>query len=431
MPAIVSSVIKDSIADQLEISSGDKVLFINEIKPRDLIDYKFLTSEEEISIHIKHLNGEEEIIDIEKDAEEDLGINFESAVFDKVIPCTNKCIFCFVDQQPKGLRKSLYVKDDDWRLSYLQGTYITLTNINQEEKERIETLKPGPLYVSVHTTNPDLRVSMLKNEKAKDIMNELKWLNSLEIPVHAQIVLCPEINDGKELNKTLNDLLMFKSNILSIAVVPVGITKFRSNNPLSKVTKEVAEQVLEQINEFNKKAGFNMAYASDEFFILAEKEIPNLNHYGDFGQLDDGVGSCRLFLEDFNKLKKQLPAKLPELKEITLVTGEIAKNTLDSIAIELNKINNLKISVIEVKSKFWGDDVTVTGLITGQDMLNTLIPQKSEIKNLVIPSVMLKKFSSEFLDGITIADIEKELSANIIIIENYYSNQELVDFILN
>lgn len=431
MPAIVHSVISDSIAEQLDIIQGDEILFINEIVPKDLIDYKFLISAEEISLHIKRSCGEEEIIDIEKDADEDLGINFESAVFDRVIPCTNKCIFCFVDQQPEGLRKSLYVKDDDWRLSYLQGTYITLTNLSKVQKERIETLRPGPLYISVHTTNPDLRAFMLKNQKAKNIMSSLKWLNDLEIPVHTQIVLCPGINDGEELERTLNDLSLFKSSILSIAVVPLGITKYRNDNNLSSVTKENAEKVISQIDQFNKKIGFNLAYPSDEFYIQAGFEFPDTKFYSNFAQLDDGVGACRTLLDDFEKFRSLLPKSLSKPKEFTLVTGKIAANSLKLIADDLNKIKNLKIDVLPITSKFWGNDVTVAGLITGQDLLDNLLPVKSELKNIVIPSVMLRKFSDEFLDGLTLQDIKTKLAANIYVIENYYSNEELIKYIIS
>jgi len=431
MPAIVNSVINDSIAHHLDLMQGDEILLINEIRPKDLIDYKYLISGEEISLHVKRICGEEEIIDIEKDSDEDLGINFESAVFDRVIPCTNRCIFCFVDQQPKGLRKSLYVKDDDWRLSYLQGTYITLTNISSIQKKRIETLRPGPLYVSVHTTNPDLRAFMLNNDKAKDIMNKLRWLNDLEIPVHTQIVLCPGINDGIELEKTLNDLYSLKSNILSIAVVPVGITKYRDEQVLSKITKEISENVIEQIINFNKKASYNLAYPSDEFYIQAGFEIPNNKFYGNFGQLDDGVGTCRLLLDDFEKFRSSLPDSLPVPKEFTLVTGKIAVKSLQTIANELNKINNLKVNVVPITSKFWGDDVTVTGLITGHDLLDNLVPIKSELKNIIIPSVMLRKFSDEFLDGLTIHDIKDKLSVNIHVIDNYYSVEELINYVIS
>jgi len=429
MPAIVNSVIKDSIARQLDIVQGDEILFINETMPRDLIDYKFLICSEDISLHIKRVSGEEEIIDIEKDEDEDLGINFESAVFDKIIPCNNRCIFCFVDQQPKGLRKSLYVKDDDWRLSYLQGTYITLTNLTKSQKDRIESLRPGPLYISVHTTNPELRAFMLKNEKARDIMNLLEWLNELDIPVHTQIVLCPGINDGKELDRTLNDLFRFKSNILSVAVVPVGITKFRKDSTLSKVDKNISRTVITQINNFNKDAGYQFVYPSDEFFIQAGFEMPNTDFYGNFGQLDDGVGACRTLLDDFEKHKHLLPVSLKEPEEYTFVTGEIAFNAVCQIAKGLNKINNLKVEVIPIKSKFWGADITVTGLITGQDLLDNLLPLKSRLKNIVIPSVMLRKFSHEFLDGITLQEIQDKLSVNILVIDDYYSNKEFIKHI--
>ena len=211
MPAIIKEVIKNSIAEELELQSGEEIVAINDEKLEDFIQYRYLTMAEEIDLHVKRLNGEEEIIELEKDFDEDLGIVFTSAVFDRVIPCTNKCIFCFVDQQPKGLRDTLYVKDDDYRLSYLQGTYVTLTNLKQKDKERLELQRLGPLYVSVHTTNPELRVKMLRNPNASKILEQLKWLEKLDIPVHTQIVLCPNYNDGAELERTLTDLTKLKN----------------------------------------------------------------------------------------------------------------------------------------------------------------------------------------------------------------------------
>lgn len=430
MPAIVNSINPDSIAEDLEITSQDEIISINNTKPRDLIDYKYLIASEEISIHIKRHTGEEEIIDIEKDIDEDLGINFESAVFDKVIPCSNKCIFCFVDQQPKGLRNSLYVKDDDYRLSFMQGTYITLTNLSSSHKKRIEILRPGPLYISVHTTNPQLRTAMLKNPKAANIVTELKWLNSLEIPVHVQIVLCPGFNDDKEMDNTLNDLAKLKSNILSIAVVPIGITKYRQDNNLSLVDQQKAQQVISQIYDFNKKIGYNLAFAADELYLKAGYSLPETEYYCNFGQLDDGIGVSRLLINDFEENKTRLPQKLQRDKKLTIATGKIACNALKPIVESLNSIENLKLSLIPVQSNFWGKDVTVSGLITGQDLLDNLISKKSEISDLVIPSVMLRKFTNEFLDSLTIDDIKTQLEANIHIIENYYSTEELIDLII-
>lgn len=430
MPAIVNYVAEYSIAEDLNILPGDEILSVNNVKPRDLLDYKHLTASEELTIEIKRKNGEVEIIDIEKDIDEELGIQFDSIVFDKIIPCTNKCIFCFVDQQPPELRESLYIKDDDYRLSYYQGTYITLTNLTEQDKKRIEDMKLGPLYVSVHTTNPELRQFMLKNPKSGNILEELKWLNSIDIPVHVQIVLCSGINDGKELERTLSDLELLKSNILSIAIVPVGITKYRQENNLSLVSKEKAIEVISQVSDFNKRIGQNLAFPSDEFYILAEQEFPDTEFYGEFGQLDDGVGTSRLLINDFEEQKSSLPEKLENPKSLTIATGKIACKALKPIIDELNKIENLKIDLIPVKSNFWGENVTVAGLIAGQDLLDNLLPIKDQISNLVIPSVMLRKHTDIFLDDLTLDDIEEALGVTVHVIEDYYSNIELIELIL-
>ena len=429
MSAIVNTVEPNSIAFDLAILPGDEIISIDSVVPYDLIDYQYLISSEKLSLHIKHNSGEEEIIDIEKDSEEDLGIIFESAVFDKIIPCNNKCIFCFVDQQPDGMRKSLYVKDDDYRLSYLQGTYITLTNLTSKHKKRIEDLRPGPLYVSVHTTNPELRCKMLQNPKAGNVLQELKWLNKLDIPLHTQIVLCPGINDGKELEKTLNDLAKLKSNIISIAIVPVGITKYRTGEDLRDFTAEETIKAINQVEKFNKKIGYSLAVPSDEFYIKAGIDFPEDDFYRGYGQLDDGVGAARLLLDDYNKYKNRLPETLSTPLNITMATGQLACKIMEPIINNLNKIKNLNIKLIPVKNSFWGDKVTVAGLITGKDLLATLLPMKNELANLVIPSVMLKKYTNKFLDDLTIKDIQEKLGVNIKIIENCYSNEELIDFI--
>lgn len=429
MPAIVYSVEKNSIAEDLEVISGDIVVSINEIKPQDFIDYKYLICSEEISLHIKRSNGEEEIIDIEKDLDEDLGINFESAVFDRIMPCDNKCVFCFVDQQPKGLRKSLYVKDDDYRLSYMQGTYVTLTNLTKKHRTRIETMGLGPLYVSVHSTNPDVRTYMLKNPNAKNILQELKWLNSIDIPIHVQIVLCPGINDEIELDRTLSDLAKLRTNILSIAIVPVGITRYREDNILKRVTKEKAERVIEQSYKFNKKLGYNLAFPSDEFFIIAGQKFPDSAFYNGFGQLDDGVGICNTLLDDFNKRVNDLPNELKDSKKLTIATGKLACEALTPIVKRLNEIQNLSIDLVPVKSNFWGEDITVAGLITGQDLIDNIAPIKHKIGKLIIPSVMLKKYSDEFLDNLRVSNVENNLNQKITVINDYYSNKELIDLI--
>ena len=332
MPAIVSSVIKDSIAEELEIQAGDEIVSIDDTPMLDMIDYNFLCKSDLLTLEIKKTDGEVEVIELEKDYDEDLGIVFESAVFDRVKPCLNHCIFCFVDQQPKGLRETLYVKDDDYRLSYLQGTYITLTNLTNKDRDRIKRMHLGPFYVSVHTTNPDLRVKMLRNPNAGKALENLKWFRKNKIPFHAQIVLCPGINDGAELERTLTDLAELKNTVLSVAIVPVGITQFREEK-LKQVDKKCAEQVLDIASKFKRVC------CSDEFFLLAERDIPPAKYYGAYNQLDDGVGSLRILLEDFKS--RELPKALNKSLKISFASGYAATYALERIAKKLNRIKNL------------------------------------------------------------------------------------------
>lgn len=426
MGAKISEVLEDSIAQEIGLEKSDEILKINKVILKDYIDYKFLMAAEEIDLEIKKLNGEIELIEIEKDFEEDLGVVFESAIFDKIKPCTNKCIFCFVDQQPKGLRDSLYVKDDDYRLSYLQGTYVTLTNLTKLDKDRIKKLHLGPLYVSVHTTNPELRVKMLKNPKAVKIMEELEWLKKNDIPIHAQIVLCPGYNDGKELVRTLNDLAKLKSILGSIAIVPVGVTKFRKEK-LKIINEKIAKETITAIDAFNKKVKKNIACASDEFFLVANEPIPDKKYYGNFSQLDDGVGALRLVIDDFNKRKKKLPKKLKTKRDFTFATSYAAYDVFQEFSKELNKIENLSVGVIPIKSNFWGKDINVAGLICFKDLIDQL--KGKDVKNLIIPSIMLRPYSNEFLDGLNITDLENELDCNIYVIKNIYSTEEIFSII--
>ena len=430
MSAIISDIIKDSIAEELEFQKGEIILSINGEKPKDMIDYRYMICSEEIEIEIQKLNNEIEVYEIEKDFDEDLGIIFESAVFDRIKPCTNHCIFCFVDQQPEGLRKSLYIKDDDYRLSYLQGTYITLTNLTSKDKERIEKLHLGPLYVSVHTTNPELRVKMLNNPKAANIIKDLEWLKKADIPIHTQIVLCPGYNDKEELERTLNDFEKFKSIIQSIAIVPVGITKFHKNN-LKTLTKENALHVIKQVENFNKKVKKNLAMASDEFFIKADYPIPPKKYYANFSQIEDGVGALRLLADDFEKIKKKLPQKIKTKKNFLFATTSSASKLIGEIVSELNKIENLSCEILELKNNFFGKNVTVAGLITGKDLIKqikeTTLPKN--FNKVIIPSIMLKPYSQDFLDNITVDDVEKETGCKILTIEDIYSTKEILDII--
>lgn len=418
MPAIVNSVELGSIADEIEIEAGDEILSIDGCELTDLIDYNFYCKSEFLTISVKKINGELEDIEIEKDYDEPLGIIFESAVFDKIKPCLNKCIFCFVDQQPKGLRNTLYIKDDDYRLSYLQGTYITLTNLKEEDKERISKMHLGPLYVSVHTTNPDLRVKMLRNPNAKDIMTHLKWFRKQEIPLHCQIVLCPGYNDGKELERTLKDLKSLKDSILSVAIVPVGLTQFRKDE-LKKVDEKIAKETLEIASKFKGVC------CSDEFFLLAGEEIPPAKYYGNFSQLSDGVGTLRLLIDDFKSLK--LPKSIKNKTKIIFATSYAAKSAIEFVCSELCKIKNLTCECIPVKSTYWGNNITVAGLITSDDLVNALQNKTSDIT--IIPSVMLKPFSEDFLDGNNLDYVKEKTKHKFFVVKNSNSTKEIIEMI--
>lgn len=418
MPAIVNGVVEGSIAEELGIEKGDEILLIDNSKMIDMIDYNFLCKSDFLTLEIKKLNGEIEEIELEKDFDEELGIIFESAVFDRVKPCLNHCIFCFVDQQPKGLRETLYVKDDDYRLSYLQGTYITLTNLSEDDKDRIKRMHLGPFYVSVHTTNPELRVKMLKNPNAGRALENLKWFRKNKIPFHAQIVLCPGYNDGAELERTLSDLAELKNTVLSVAIVPVGITQFRKEG-LKQVDKKCAQETIKIASKYKRVC------CSDEFFLLAEQDIPPTKYYGNFNQLEDGVGSIRMLLDDFKSRK--LPKKIKTPLKLSFATSYAAKYAIDKISEKLNKIKNLSVTVNPVKSDYWGQDITVAGLITTDDLIKTVKNIDADI--VIIPSVMLRQYSEDFLDGKNLSYVKEKTGKEFFIVKNIYSMCEIVDYL--
>ena len=419
MPAIVNSILEGSIAQELEIQKGDEIISIDGVKMLDMIDYNFYMKSELITVEIKKTNGEIEEIEIEKDYDEDLGIVFESAVFDRIKPCLNHCIFCFVDQQPKGLRDTLYIKDDDYRLSYLQGTYITLTNFNDADRERIKRMHLGPFYVSVHTTNPELRVKMLRNPNAGKCLDNLKWFRANGIPFHAQIVLCPGINDGAELDRTLSDLAKLKNTVLSVAIVPVGLTQFRPDGELRRVDKKCAAETIEIASKYKRVC------CSDEFFLLAGEPIPPSKYYGNFCQLDDGVGALRMTLDDFYTHK--LPESVSKPFKLVFACSYAAKDMLNEVAQELNKIKNLTVEVHPVKSNYWGQDITVAGLITTDDLIRTV--KDVDCDMVVIPSVMLRPYSEDFLDGKNLDYVKEHSNKNFFVQKNIYSLKEVVEFI--
>lgn len=418
MSAIVNKVIAGSIAEELEIEAGDEILSIDDTKMEDMIDYNFLCKSDFITIEVKKRNDDIEVIEIEKDFDEDLGIVFESAVFNRIKPCLNHCIFCFVDQQPKGLRDTLYVKDDDYRLSYLQGTYITLTNLSEKDKDRIKRMHLGPFYVSVHTTNPELRVKMLRNPNAGKALENLEWFRKNNIPFHAQIVLCPGYNDGAELERTLSDLAKLKKTVLSVAIVPVGVTQFREGE-LVQVDEKCAKETIEIASKYKRVC------CSDEFFLLAGEKIPPAKYYGSFSQLDDGVGSLRYLLEDFKTL--EYPKALSKPLKVVFATSFAARSALEIISAKLNKIKNLSTKVLPVKSDYWGENITVAGLITSDDLINTV--KDVECDFVVIPSVMLRQYTEDFLDGNSLDYVKQKSGKEFLVIQNNYSIAEFTDYL--
>ena len=425
-PAVVASIEQGSIGQELGFEVGDRLISINGVKPRDLIDYKFLIAEENIQLIILDEKDKQHTIDIEKDYDDELGLAFTEALFDGLKQCNNQCPFCFIDQQPPGKRKSLYLKDDDYRLSFLYGSYLTLTNLSEQDWERIDQQRLTPLFVSVHATEPSLRSKLLRNPKAIDLLNQLAWFSKKRIQIHAQIVVCPEINDGKALERTINDLYSFAQGdfpvVLSAAVVPVGLTRFRpSNDGLIPVDPDCATKVINQVEPmqriFYKSTGSRFAWLSDEWYLIAKKALPTLNSYEDLPQKENGVGSIRSFLRAMDEATRDLPTKIDQKKTCSWVVGKLVENELQKLCQRLNKINNFTLHLYGLPSPYWGQEQIVTGLLTGQDLI-TGLRGKELGDELLIPSVMLRQGEKIFLDDMTLQELSSSLNVSIRIVHD-------------
>jgi len=430
---IISKVDPNSIAEESGIESGDILLKINEKEVKDVIDYLYLISDEYLEITIMKKNGDIWIIEVEKDYSEDLGISFKNPILDSTKSCKNKCIFCFIDQLPKNMRKTLYFKDDDSRLSFLQGNFVTLTNISDEEFERIIEYNISPINVSIHTTNPDLRVKMLNNKNASKILYRLKKLTSNRIIVNGQIVLCPRINDGQELDNTIKDLYKLYPNLNSLAVVPIGITKFRDGLfPIESYNKNSAKEVINQVEKWQEFLLYSMdsrfVFLADEFYIMADMKLPDYNAYEGFPQLENGVGLIRKFEHEFisylNKFKKDERIK----KKLTIVTGLSAQSFLESLVKKLKrKFPNLFINVQPILNNFFGEKITVSGLLTGTDIIEQL-KNKDLGDKIILPNSMFKSNENILLDDLTDNDISKQLNTTVDICN--VNGKELIDCII-
>ena len=421
-PAKISGVIPDSIAAEVGFEIGDSLVSINGNRPRDLIDYQFLCADEFLTLEVLDSQGKTHQVKIEKDYHEDLGLEFETALFDGLIQCNNKCPFCFIDQQPEGKRETLYYKDDDYRLSFLYGSYLTLTNLTSKEWQRIEKMRISPLFVSVHATEPDLRIRLLKNPRAGQILDQLKWLQARQLQIHAQVVVCPNINDGIHLERTLLDLVSFHRGdipcVESIAVVPVGLTRFRpQEDELIPVSQEKAREVIEQVQTLQKKFrqefGSNVVWLADEWFLIARVDLPPQSHYEDYPQIGNGVGSIRQFIRDFQKTaKKLLPAQITPSRRLVWVVGNAVEQAFQPLVKQLNKVQGLTVELVALNSDYWGQEITVTGLLTGQDILKGL-QGKNLGDGVLLPSLMLKHGEAVFLDDITLETVINQLRVPI------------------
>lgn len=427
MGIIVKDVARKSIGDKIGIKKGDIILSINGNEIGDIIEYKFLICDERINIEFKKETGEVVAKNIKKDFYDDMGIEIYDPSMDSPKRCHNKCIFCFIDQLPKGMRESLYVKDDDSRLSFLQGNFITLTNLTEEDLKRIIKYRISPINVSVHTTNPELRIKMLNNKKAGNILNQLKMLTEGGIQVSCQIVLCPGINDGKELVSTINDLFSFYPSISKVAVVPVGITKYNKSSSLKSYDKKLSNEVIDMIEpiqeNFISKIGEPFVRLADEFYLLAEKKLPPFEHYEDFSQLEDGVGMARYF-ENCVETSLMFTEIDGKGMNFALATGTLIYDFLKGVINKVENKMNIKINIYPIKNIFFGEKINVSGLLTGTDIITQL---KGVIKEniLLIPKNMLKAGEDVFLDDVKVEDIERELNVKIVVCD--YTGEDFIE----
>lgn len=415
----IEGVAPGSIFEELEIEKGDTLLTINGMPVADIMDYRYLQADEQLMIEVEKPDGEIWELDVEKDFEEDLGLVFDENMLE-TRTCKNNCIFCFIDQMPPGMRETLYVKDDDERLSFLLGNYVTLTNLTEAEMERIVRYRIMPINISVHTTNPELRCAMLHNRFAGSIMESLGYFADNGIGMNGQIVLCPGYNDGDELRRTLNDLTGFYPQMASVSVVPVGLSKYREGlAALRKFDAEGARETLSIIGEIQARMrsqhGTNFVYASDEFFLLAGEALPDSSYYDGFPQIENGVG----MMTDFRETLEEAVSRAGTVRgndvllKIGIITGRLAADFMRDCSAKASAVNGAEASVYPVVNDFFGEDITVSGLITGQDIIRQ-VPTGAD--RYLIPENMVRSHTHDLLDDVTTEEIEKALQAEVRIV---------------
>lgn len=432
---LIQAVEEGGIAEEMGIEPGDRLLEINGETVEDIFDYQYMIEEEYVEVLIAKPSGEEWLLEIDKDYEEDLGVTFDNGLMDDYRSCTNKCIFCFIDQMPKGMRETLYFKDDDSRLSFLQGNYVTLTNMSEKDVDRIIKYHLSPINISFQTTNPELRCRMLHNRFAGESLKKVDRFYEAGIQMNGQIVLCKGFNDGEELERSIRDLTKYLPHLQSVSVVPVGLSRFREGlEPLEPFTREDARRVLEQIHRWQEKLypeyGLHFVHASDEWYILAGEELPREESYDGYLQLENGVGMIRLMLEEFEDALARLEE--PEALENRIlkgtyssVTGQIAYPYIRRMADRLMELfPEVKIQVFPIRNDFFGERITVTGLLTGQDIIAQLKGRDlGEI--LYLPENILRSGERVLLDDITVEDLAGALQVKTDIVKS--SGYDFVD----
>ena len=425
----IRAVESGSIAEEMGIEAGDSLLSINGEELEDIFDYQYLIQDEYVEVLIRKESGEEWFLEIDKDYEEDLGVTFENGLMDDYRSCCNKCIFCFIDQMPPGMRDTLYFKDDDSRLSFLQGNYVTLTNLSDHDVERIIRYRLSPINISFQTTNPQLRCEMLHNRFAGEALKKADRFFEAGIEMNGQIVLCKGINDGEELERSLRDLSGYLPHLRSVSVVPVGLSRFRDGlYPLEPFTKEDAKKVLEQIHRWQEKLfpqyGLHFVHASDEWYILAEQELPEEDNYDGYLQLENGVGMLRLLMEEFGDSVRQLEENGAvgqwngRKREVSAVTGRICAPYIRRMADCLEGMfPGLSVRVYPIRNDFFGERITVTGLLTGQDIIAQLKGQRLG-EELLLPINVLRSGETVLLDDYTVDDISRALQVPVNIVKS-------------
>lgn len=417
---VISKVYKDSIADELGIEVGDLLISINGEPIHDIIEYRFLLSDEYLEVEIQKQNREVYIYEIEKDYDDDLGIEFTNPIIDKAKSCRNKCVFCFIDQLPKGMRETLYFKDDDSRLSFLQGNFVTLTNMSEEDINNIIKYRISPINISVHTTNPELRKTMIKNKFAGNLYSIMERLAEAQIQMNCQIVLCPGYNDKEELERTVSDLTKLYPYVNSAAAVPVGITKHREHLPNLEIFNEkTAGETIDQVDKLQKKylkeLGTRFIFLSDEFYIMANRKLLDYDEYEGFIQFENGVGMISKFDREIKDYLENLSEDhKSKIKKVSIATGHSAYEFMCEMAkCIMEKCPNVQIDVYKIINNFFGDTITVSGLVTATDIIDQL-KDKNLGETLYIPRSMLKADEEIFLDNITLENLSDIMGLEVV-----------------